>query len=204
MRLLLPFSLIGLLLFCSIVQAQSESSETNASSVVEQLNKTLLDVMKRADTLGYQGRRTQLESVIRTTHDLPFLARFSIGRKWGTLTPEQQAKWVALFSDYSISTYAERFNGFDGETFEVTSEKPMRGNKVVVQSLLTIPQAENHQFDYILQQNPNGAWQIVNVVVDGVSDLALKRAEYSTILSQDGFDALIKQLTDKIAGYGKG
>ena len=53
------------------------------------------------------------------------------------------------------------------------------------------------RFDYVLRQTNDG-WRIVNVLADGVSDLALKRVEYRAILQRDGFQALIDMLKDKI------
>jgi phospholipid transport system substrate-binding protein len=44
-------------------------------------------------------------------------------------------------------------------------------------------------------------WQIINIIADGVSDLALKRSEYTSILSRDGFDVLIAKITEKIDNY---
>ena len=63
-------------------------------------------------------------------------------------------------------------------------------------------------FEYILQsmsdstnndESTSDDWRIINVVVDGISDLALKRSNYVNILNELGFDALIKELNQKIS-----
>jgi phospholipid transport system substrate-binding protein len=54
------------------------------------------------------------------------------------------------------------------------------------------------RFDYVLRQTKDG-WRIVNVLADGVSDLALKRVEYRAILQRDGFQGLIDMLKEKVA-----
>jgi len=46
-----------------------------------------------------------------------------------------------------------------------------------------------------------GRWSIINIIADGVSDLALKRAEYSHVLARDGFNALVSMLERKITQY---
>jgi phospholipid transport system substrate-binding protein len=48
-----------------------------------------------------------------------------------------------------------------------------------------------------LRKNTEG-WLIVNVISEGVSDLALKKAEYSYIIEKDGIKSLLRQLTTKI------
>jgi phospholipid transport system substrate-binding protein len=47
--------------------------------------------------------------------------------------------------------------------------------------------------EYLLQER-DGRWKIINVVADGVSDLALKRAEYQRILAAGTLDTLIAEL----------
>jgi phospholipid transport system substrate-binding protein len=52
--------------------------------------------------------------------------------------------------------------------------------------------------------NRSGArWQIVNIVADGISDLALKKAQYMSIVEREGFDSLLAKLSQKVADYAK-
>ena len=42
-------------------------------------------------------------------------------------------------------------------------------------------------------------WRIIDVFLKGsVSELALRRSEYSSVIKRDGFDALIKGLDEKV------
>jgi phospholipid transport system substrate-binding protein len=45
----------------------------------------------------------------------------------------------------------------------------------------------------LLQQDETG-WRIVNIIADGVSDLALKRAEYQRVFASGGLDGLLAEL----------
>ena len=47
--------------------------------------------------------------------------------------------------------------------------------------------------EYLLQQDAMG-WRIINIVADGVSDLALKRAEYQRVFASGGIDGLVAEL----------
>jgi phospholipid transport system substrate-binding protein len=53
-----------------------------------------------------------------------------------------------------------------------------------------------------LRETKDG-WRIINIMANGVSDLALKRVEYRSILERDGFPALIDMLKKKIAAAEK-
>jgi phospholipid transport system substrate-binding protein len=51
--------------------------------------------------------------------------------------------------------------------------------------------------DYRLHQR-DGAWRIVDVYLNGtVSELALRRSEYSSVVKRDGFDALVRSIEEK-------
>jgi phospholipid transport system substrate-binding protein len=49
----------------------------------------------------------------------------------------------------------------------------------------------------------DGRWRIINIIADGVSDLALERAEYSSVIRRYGFNALLAKLKERIAGYAR-
>jgi phospholipid transport system substrate-binding protein len=51
--------------------------------------------------------------------------------------------------------------------------------------------------------NKDGKWYIISVIADGVNDLALKRAEYASVIKKNGFDALISKINDKIRNLEK-
>ena len=65
-----------------------------------------------------------------------------------------------------------------------------------------IPGDKPVKFDYMLKEKGN-SWRIINIIANGVSDLALKRSEYTTILQREGFDALITKINEKIDNYSK-
>ncbi len=67
----------------------------------------------------------------------------------------------------------------------------------LVRSQLTKSDGGTVNFDYVLHQ-AEGRWRIVNILFDGVSDLAIKRGEYRAIMQREGFQALIDLIKQKI------
>ena len=45
-------------------------------------------------------------------------------------------------------------------------------------------------------------WRIINIVADGVSDLALKRAEYQRVFASGGIDGLVAELEQQTRALG--
>ena len=170
------------------------------TQVVENLHASLLGVMKEAKKIGYQGRYEQLSPVIKETFDLPFIARIVVGRYWRTFNDEQKVKFLETFERLSIATYAHRFDGYSGEQFRLVSEKESRRGRIIVNTLLIKPDGEKIELDYTLKRHKH-RWRVINVTANGVSDLSLKRSDYTTFLKRNGFEALINKLDEKICSY---
>ena len=139
------------------------------------------------------GERTGLEVVQQ-------VARVAVGRNWKQLTPAQQTAFTDAFTTVGIATYAANFREHGGEQFKILNEKPMDRGQVLVRSTLTRGDGGEVKFDYVMEQK-EGRWMIINIIADGVSDLALKRAEYESVISKEGFDALYKSLLQKIEDF---
>lgn len=171
---------------------------TSPEQTINNLHEALLKGMRGGDKLGFQGRFKLLAPVIDRSHDLDFIARTILGKLLTNLNREQQHIFIEHFRKLSISTYAGWFKSYEGERFEFLEKKAMPRNHVLVRSQLTLANGDTVSFDYILGQGKEG-WRIINVLADGVSDLALKRVEYRSILSKKGFPVLIDMLKKKIA-----
>lgn len=191
--------LIGLLVFFP-VHAQQQTF--TAKQVVEIFQNELIAVMQQGQSLGFQGRYNRLEIAINQSHDLNKIARTVIGREWLNLSVAQQQQLSSVFSRLSIAAYAHNFKEFSGESFTFDSEEEGLRGGMVIHSYLHIPEDKAVRFDYMLKKKSDH-WQIINIAANGVSDLALKRAEYTSILKRDGFDVLIKKITEKINQYAQ-
>ncbi|MBS3964706.1 MAG: ABC transporter substrate-binding protein [Methylomonas sp.] len=178
------------------------ADELSARQVVEQFQNQLIDVMKRGKELGFKGRYDALEAAVKNSHDLPKIARIVVGKEWEGFTPEQQARFEEEFSRLSISAYAHNFKEYTGESFNFVSEEETGRGGVVIHSTLSIPGEKDVRFGYMMKKKDEG-WRIINIIADGVSDLALKRSEYTSVLSRHGFDGLIAKITERIESYEK-
>ncbi|UCG22433.1 MAG: ABC transporter substrate-binding protein [Deltaproteobacteria bacterium] len=171
-----------------------------AAEVVEKLHKELLGVMKQADALGYKGRYQRLAPVVTSSYDLPFISKVVVGRYWSKFSPEQKEQFVNTFTELSIATYASQFKGYSGERFKTISAEESKRGRILIKSVLIKSNGEQVELDYILHQNGH-QWQIINVIAQGVSDLSLKRAQYTSYLKKEGFDDLLQRIKEKIKSY---
>jgi phospholipid transport system substrate-binding protein len=192
-------------IFCLFATAnaytQNETGAT-AKQVVEKFQAELIAVMKNGKQLGYAGRYDKLYEPVSDSHDLTKIARIVVGKEWEKLSEAQQQKLVDDFIRLSVASYAHNFKDYSGESFVFDSEEETARGGVVVHSTLIIPDDKPVKFDYMLKEKGT-SWRIINIIANGVSDLALKRSEYTTILQREGFDALIAKINEKIDNYSK-
>ena len=178
------------------------AEEQAPRAVVERLHETLLEAMTRAEQLGYEGRFNLIRPVIDDSFDFNTIARIVTGRYWKDTDPAQRDSFKNVFRKLSAATYATNFSGFSGERFEtILTEKSRRG--VIVKTALIKADGEKIPLTYLLRGNDN-KWLIVNVIAQGISDLSLKRADYTAVIKKEGFDSLLSRLNDKITAMLRG
>lgn len=174
------------------------------SAVIDGFDETLLGVMKQADALGYEGRAKELKPAIEQAFNIPLMTRIIVGAPWTEWTDDQRSQIVEAFRKFIVATYARRFDGYSGEDFVNDSEKPASGGGTLVTTRLTRPKDPAVTLTYLMRNGDNGP-QIVDVFLTGtISELATRRSEFSAVLQQGGYQALLSALEKKTAAQAAG
>ena len=187
-----------LAIFLLIWPLYSVAADEAAIKAVEEFHSSLIDVMKNADKLGFQGRYDKLAPVIESKFDTQLIAQVILSRYWKVLNDTQQKQFIDLFNRLSISTYASRFDSYSGESFKTLGVQDLKKGRLLVQTEFIQSDDKPVKFDYMVHEK-DGNWYIISVIADGVNDVALKRAEYATIINDKGFDSLVSELETKIS-----
>lgn len=185
------------------VSGTSASAETpGPGKVIRNFNAALLEAMNGGDQLGYAGRYKLLNPVIKDTFALSFMAMQSLGRYGKSITPEEKDLLIRTYTDWTIATYAARFDSYSGEKFEVVSESGSTQGTVTVISKLIKGNGDEISFHYLMR-TVEGAWRVVDIQIKGVSQLALTRAQFTGVFRDKGLNGLISMLKEKIKGFEK-
>jgi phospholipid transport system substrate-binding protein len=196
--------LAALVLAAAPSSADPAPAEAAAVTAIEGLHAALLDAMKRAQELGFEGRLARIGPALRERYDFPFMAEKSVGSGWKQLDETQRTRLVDAFTRLATATYAARFDGFAGERFEMLGTETASLGTILVKTQIVRGNGEKVPLDYRMRPS-DGGWRIIDVFLDGtVSELALRRAEYSSVLRREGFDALLAALEEKIAAQALG
>lgn len=168
-----------------------------AETLVQRLHETLIESMKADDSIDFQARVERLRPTVERTFHFEPISRFVLGRHAGELDPQQLGTIADMLARLSVRQYARHFDRYNGERLEHVGTAERGSDRVMVSTELVKADGERISLDYLLQKH-EGRWGVVNVIADGVSDLALKRAEYANALKRDGYAGLVGRLREQI------
>jgi len=176
-----------------------EAAASAVTAPVERLYDALLEVMKRGPATPFAQRFDMLAPVIDQVFDLPTILQVSVGPRWSSLSPDEQAALLDAYRRYTVSTYVANFDSYSGQRFEVLPEVRKVGRDQVVQSRIIPANGPPRVLDYAVRQ-AGGAWKIVDVLVDGsISRVAVQRSDFRSLVSSGGTAALLTSLRRKTA-----
>ena len=174
----------------SALAAEAAVGAETVNGKIDDFHALLIRVMQTAD---HAERVAALGPVVPGFFDIGTVSRITLGRTWRDLDDARKREFRDLLVALIAATYADRFDSFDGQRFErLESLAGRRG--WVVKTQLVRANGERVNLDYYFN-----AGSVFNVVADGVSDLSLRRADYNSIIKQEGYDALIRDIRENIA-----
>jgi len=192
-----------LLALASVVPVLARA-DSGPVEVAKKLNAGLEGVLRDSAKLDYQARFQRLAPLLGEVFDFQFMASQAVGKQWDDLSSEDRQRWVEAFRDLTDATYASRFNHYSGQTFDILGEEEAGHDTVVVRSHVVDPGGENVDLSYRMRQI-DGRWKVIDVYLKGsVSEIALRRSEYATVLKRDGFEALLAAVKQKVAELASG
>ncbi len=189
-------SLVAFAIFLPCAQAAAPAD------TVTGFHEVLIGNMKQGAALSCSGRSAKIATAVDAGFDLPYLASKVMRRQWKTLDEAQRTQFTATFRELVLATYSSQFSRYGGEKFETLATKELADGSRQVNAKLKLASGNPVNFDYVLRE-VNGEWRIVNVVADGVSDLAIRASQYDKAFKSVGFDGLIKQIESQTAANKK-
>jgi len=198
LRTIAAWAMVWVAMSLSLVTVvHAAEAPEGAQQVVTRLETALINAMKQGDAWNYAARRRELAPVVDLVLDIERMGRFIFGSQWNDFSDTDRKAFVQAFRNLSTSTYAARFKRYQDETFEHQAGDAQGDRRARVRSHFTKKSGDVVVFDYLLVRGAEDAWRIVNIIVDGVSDLALKRTQYSGIFSDLGMSGVIETMASQ-------
>lgn len=184
------------LLALTVWFGSAHAAGPDATDTVRTFYQALLGTMHDGPKLGPKGRYDRLAPVIDQTFDLVFMARTAVGPQWVRFSEADQQAVVKAFRRYVVATYADNFDDYSGEKLEVTGDQSVNIGRIV-QTRIVKSDGTPVALNYLMHDDGTG-WRIRDVYLDGqISELAVRRSQFVSILSAKGTDGLIAMLNQK-------
>lgn len=174
---------------------------------IQQLDQALLTVMRQGKATPFARRVAELTPVLENALDLPAILRVSVGPSWSGLTQAQQTRLIDVFRQYTVATFVENFDSYDGQTITISPQTRRLSDGAVVVRTTIMPRSGlgGHVIDYVMRKTPQGAWKASDVLADGtISRVAVLRSDFAGLLAQGGPTALEASLQQKTAALERG
>ncbi|MBT4688969.1 MAG: ABC transporter substrate-binding protein, partial [Rhodospirillaceae bacterium] len=115
----------------SLLAAVSPQAVEGASAFIADLASQAIKILQSSSD-KIERREEKFRGLLSTGFDMPFIARFVLGKHWRKATPQQRADYQALFAEYLLKSYSRRMGGYSGETFTVAAARPAGKKDIMV------------------------------------------------------------------------
>jgi phospholipid transport system substrate-binding protein len=144
-----------------------------------------------------------VSTIVLPYFDFERMSQWVLGKNWRKATPEQRAAFVEQFRALLVRTYGRALSEYadekiiylpfvdDGKSGTVTVRTEIE------QAGSTIP------ISYSMYKRQDG-WKVYDVAISGVSLVTNYRSSFGNVISKQGMDSLIRQLTERNNGKDDG
>lgn len=163
----------------------------DAAARLGQYDDAVIAIMK--GKLPLAQRITRFEPLVKSYYDMPMIASLVVGPAWAGASAADRQAAIAALTHHSAVTLARNFDKFDGQRFVIDPATQVRGASQIVK--LTIQgRSSSNELLYRMTRGSDGQWEIVDVVAQGVSQLAVQRSDLASTIKSGGAAALATRL----------
>jgi phospholipid transport system substrate-binding protein len=168
-------------------------AQLDSSSVLELLEERdaeIKDLVGPKGTEYTQEQRDQMKDIINGIIDYRAMAEYALEGTYDTLSSEQRAEFVDLFSTIIRD---QSLNKLDIYRADVKYENIKVENSSA--TVNTIAQLDKVRTPVIYQMKyKNDQWVVTDMVIDDVSTAGSYRRQFQSIMRKKGFDGLLETL----------
>ena len=186
---------VVLMLLLGLVPLRAQTPSAAAVAKIQTYYQQLMPTIQQAARLSVRERDRRFTPVFAAVFDIPTMTRLAVGPAWKSFSAEQQAAARDAFAAFIVAEYASQIKDYSGESFVVDPQTTpeSRGGGEIVKTKLLQPGGRVVNINYLVRRE-----RVVDIYLNGtISDLAMRRDEFASVIAAGGADALIKRLQDR-------
>lgn len=182
-------------LFLVTPLAGVKAAPDSAVGVVKGFQSGILDVLKKFDTLDIKGRYDLVAPLTKQNMHITLMAATASSPFWRSGSEAQKSDLVRAFHRMGASTIVTLFDEYDGEVFRIWRSRKTSGPTVLVDTKIGNPKDQDPTAVTYVTAKIKGRWWIIDVIVSGgISEVKVRKNEFSAVLQKGGLDELVKVL----------
>lgn len=180
-----------------LVPVPGTAQAVDPQQLVEITVREAISTVQQNEEL-YASDRDALQSMIEERiapyFDFQRMAQLAVAQPWRQATPEQRAAVAAEFRTLLIRTYSNVAFDYRSELPDIRiSTQNVRDSRAVIRVEVENVDNRNAVLDIRMEDRGQG-WQVIDVMVNGVSLIVNYRASFAYEIEQGGFERLIDTL----------
>ena len=180
------------------VHAATATTPPTAKALIQQTVDQVLAVLRDKSRTVAQ-RRLELEKIAHSRFDFRTMARLVLARDWKKLDEGERDEFVDQFTTYLANDYGSRIERYQQEEVKVMGEQAKPRGDVEVRTKIIGGKNDGALVDYRMRKGKDGSWQIIDVVIEGISLVANFRDQFREVIARGGPEALLQKLKEKNA-----
>lgn len=145
------------------------------------------------DSLAHHEKIDEFDDLLSNAFDWEQVGAYSLGEYRDTIEPAQFVEYRDVFSRYMVRIYAAKMAAYSGESFIIIGEKKFRAGHSEVRTEVRGPTRSPIPIMFVLDRDETG-FKVHDVIIEGVSLLAAKREEVTSVIARGGIGPLIAKL----------
>ena len=178
-------------------EAAMASPPVGPRDAVESAIVRILTLMRAGEVDGtpVPDRWAEIRKIARETFDFNEMSRRALARHWQARTPEEQAEFVALFTDLLARSCVAQIETSVSEKITFVGES-VSGRFATVRSKVVTRRGTVIDLDFLLHVR-DGRWQAYDVQIGGASVVSSYRSQFDRVIRTESYRALRERLQTK-------
>ena len=179
---LIKFFLGSIIFFLFIEKSYSIEPEIFIQSTVNRASSALNNNFTKEEKIK------NLKIIAKETVDIRGIGFYTLGKHGKNITNQQKSKYLELFEEYFLKTFADRLSEYTNPKVRVDSSKKNNENYTIVSSvLIATDQRQEIKIDWRVYTKDPKNLLIRDLIIEGLSLARTQKEEFNSIIqSNDG------------------
>jgi phospholipid transport system substrate-binding protein len=189
------FLIFVVIFFSSIAKVYSIEPDIFVQSTVNRASEALNNKFSKEEKIA------KLKAIAKENVDIPGIGFYTLGSYRKNISNDQKEKYIILFEQYFLKSFASRLAEYSNPEIEVKSKKKINENYTMVSSVLVATeQGPEVKIEWRVYTKDKANPLIRDLIIEGLSLARTQKEEFSSIINSNegNIEALFSTLEEFI------